>query len=88
MKKLGVGSFQLEPDGFSIHTLEVVKRLSNKDYKRIRDRIYQQCPKGEIYSDRSWQGEGERHRCKWFWREGLRISLERDNGQQPLAGEG
>lgn len=58
MKKLGVGSFQLEPDGFSIHTLEVVKRLSNKDYKRIRDRIYQQCPKGEIYSDRSWQGEG------------------------------
>ena len=82
MKKLGVGSFQLEPDGFSIHTLEVVKRLSNKDYKRIRDRIYQQCPKGEIYSDRSWQGEGERHRCKWFWREGLRISLERDVHEQ------
>ena len=32
MKKLGAGSFQLEPDGFSIHTLEIVKKLSNKGY--------------------------------------------------------
>lgn len=39
MKKLGAGSFQLEPDGFSIHTLEIVKKLSNKEYKRIRDSI-------------------------------------------------
>lgn len=51
MKKLGAGSFQLEPDGFSIHTLEIVKKLSNKEYKRIRDSIYQKCPKGEMYSD-------------------------------------
>lgn len=41
MKKLGAGSFQLEPDGFSIHTLEIVKKLSNKEYKRIRDSIWQ-----------------------------------------------
>ena len=58
MKKPGAGSFQLEPDGFSIHTLEIVKKLSNKEYKRIRDSIYQKCPKGEMYSDRGWQGEG------------------------------
>ncbi len=51
MKKPGAGSFQLEPDGFSIHTLEIVKKLSNKEYKRIRDSIYQKCPKGEMYSD-------------------------------------
>ena len=54
MKKPGAGSFQLEPDGFSIHTLEIVKKLSNKEYKRIRDSIYQKCPKGEMYSDRGW----------------------------------
>ena len=82
MKKLGAGSFQLEPDGFSIHTLEIVKKLSNKEYKRIRDSIYQKCPKGEMYSDRSWQGEGERYRCKWFWREGLRINLEKNVHKQ------
>lgn len=82
MKKLGAGSFQLEPDGFSIHTLEIVKKLSNKEYKRIRDSIYQKCPKGEMYSDRGWQGEGERYRCKWFWREGLRINLEKNVHKQ------
>ena len=47
MKKPGAGSFQLEPDGFSIHTLGIVKKLSNKEYKRIRDSIYQKCPKGK-----------------------------------------
>ena len=82
MKKPGAGSFQLEPDGFSIHTLEIVKKLSNKEYKRIRDSIYQKCPKGEMYSDRGWQGEGERYRCKWFWREGLRINLEKNVHKQ------
>lgn len=32
----------------------------------------------EIYRDRAWQGEGERHRCRWFQQNGLRISLEKD----------
>lgn len=49
MKKLGAGSFQLEPDGFSIHTLEIVKKLSNKEYKRIRDSM----PDDELH-DLSW----------------------------------
>ena len=77
MKK-NAGTFRIEPDGFSIHTFELSKKVTNNDYKRMRDRLYCQRPKGEIYRDRAWQGEGERHRCRWFQQSGLRISLEKD----------
>lgn len=77
MKK-NAGTFQIEPDGFSIHTFELSKKVTNNDYKRMRDRLYHQCSKGEVYRDKDWQGEGERHRCRWFQRNGLRISLEKD----------
>lgn len=77
MKK-NAGTFRIEPDGFSIHTFELSKKVTNNDYKRMRERLYRQCPKGEVYRDRDWQGEGERHRCRWFQRNGLRISLEKD----------
>lgn len=77
MKK-NAGTFRIEPDGFSIHTFELSKKVTNNDYKRMRDRLYHQCSKGEIYRDRAWQGEGERHRCRWFQQNGLRISLEKD----------
>ena len=77
MKK-NAGTFRIEPDGFSIHTFELSKKVTNNDYKRMRDRLYCQRPKGEIYRDRACQGEGERHRCRWFQRNGLRISLEKD----------
>lgn len=72
------GTFRIEPDGFSIHTFELSKKVTNNDYKRMRDRLYHQCSKGEVYRDKDWQGEGERHRCRWFQRSGLRISLEKD----------
>lgn len=77
MKK-NAGTFRIEPDGFSIHTFELSKKVTNNDYKRMRDRLYHQCSKGEVYRDKDWQGEGERHRCRWFQRNGLRISLEKD----------
>lgn len=77
MKK-NAGTFRIEPDRFSIHTFELSKKVTNNDYKRMRERLYRQCPKGEVYRDRDWQGEGERHRCRWFQRNGLRISLEKD----------
>lgn len=72
------GKFQLEPDGFSIHTFEVTKKLSGKEYRKLVDETYCRCPPGQIYRDKTWQGEGERHRCRWFQRNGLRISLEKD----------
>lgn len=72
------GMFKLAPDKFSIHTFEISKKMTNQNYKKMRDRLYCQCPKGEIYQDRDWQGEGERHRCRWFQQSGLRISLEKD----------
>ena len=71
MKK-NAGTFRIGPDGFSIHTFELSKKVRNNDYKRMRDRLYHQCSKGEVYR------EGERHRCRWFQRNGLRISLEKD----------
>ena len=77
MKKKS-GMFKLEPDKFSIHTFEISKKMTNQNYKKMRDRLYCQCPKGGVYRDRDWQGEGERHRCRWFQQNGLRISLEKD----------
>ena len=56
MKK-NAGTFRIEPNGFSIHTFELSKKVTNNDYKRMRDRLYCQRPKGEIYRDRAWQGE-------------------------------
>ena len=58
------GKFQLEPDGFSIHTLELTKKLSRKEYRKLVDETYCPCPLGQIYRDKTWQGNGERHRCK------------------------
>lgn len=49
MKK-NAGTFRIEPDGFSIHTFELSKKVTNNDYKRMRDRLYCQRPKGEIGS--------------------------------------
>lgn len=72
------GKFQLEPDGFSIHAFEVTKKLSGKEYRKLVDETYCRCPPGQIYRDKTWQGAGERHRCRWFQRNGLRISLEKD----------
>ena len=79
------GKFQLEPDGFSIHTFEVTKKLSGKEYRKLVDETYCRCPPGQIYRDKTWQGEGERHRCKWFQREGLRISFEQDIHHQVVS---
>ena len=79
MEKLGLGSFHLEPDGFSIHTFELTRKLSAVDYKKLRDKLYRNCPAGGIFRDRDWPGQGERHRCQWFRKSGLRISLERDD---------
>ena len=77
MKKKS-GMFKLEPDKFSIHTFEISKKMTNQNYKKMRDRLYCQCPKGGVYRDRDWQGAGERHRCRWFQQNGLRIRLEKD----------
>lgn len=79
------GKFQLEPDGFSIHTFEVTKKLSGKEYRKLVDETYCRCPPGQIYRDKTWQGAGERHRCKWFQREGLRISFEQDIHHQVVS---
>lgn len=79
------GKFQLEPDGFSIHTFELTKKLSRKEYRKLVDEAYCHCPPGQIYRDKTWQGNGERHRCKWFQREGLRISFEQDIHHQVVS---
>lgn len=79
------GKFQLEPDGFSIHTFELTKKLSRKEYRKLVDEAYCRCPSGQIYRDKTWQGNGERHRCKWFQREGLRISFEQDIHHQVVS---
>lgn len=70
------GKFQLEPDGFSIHTFELTKKLSRKEYRKLVDEAYCHCPPGQIYRDKTWRGAGERHRCMWFRQDGLPCVLD------------
>lgn len=79
------GKSQLEPDGFSIHTFELTKKLSRKEYRKLVDEAYCHCPPGQIYRDKTWQGAGERHRCMWFRQDGLRISFEQDVHNQIVS---
>lgn len=73
MKKTAV--FDLEPDGFSIHTFELSKVLSGKQYHKVKENLYYMQEKDK---DRQWiyQEEKGRYCCIRFRENGVRIILE------------
>ncbi len=73
--------FELEPEGFSIHTFELSKRLTGYEYQQIKNKLYcdQEKKKGksEIYKLDSGP-----HCCTKFKENGVRIYLEHNQGNE------
>lgn len=71
--------FVLEPDGFSIHTFELSKRLTRHEYHQTKDRLYQiQISEGQTVIYQESKG---RHCCVRFRKYGMRIYLEHHQGE-------
>lgn len=71
--------FTLEPDGFSIHTIELSMELTYREFYEIKDRLYRQQKNekgGWIYPD----GWGN-HICAYYKDYGIRITLEHNSSE-------
>lgn len=69
-----IAKFTLEPDGFSIHTIELSMELTYREFCEFKDHLYRQreTEKGSwIYPD----GWGN-HICAYYKEHGIRITLE------------
>ena len=66
----------LEPDGFSIHTIELSRKISKSDWNFIKNELYEYHKKHHenmIYPDSSCEGH---HICEQYAEQGIRIRLE------------
>lgn len=71
--------FELEPDGFSIHTFELSKRLTRHEYHQMRDRLYRsQVNAGQPAIYQEFKG---RHCCVKYRKHGVRVYLEHHQGE-------
>ena len=69
-------TIKLEPDGYSVHTVEVSLRVSKSEFNHIKDSLYrsQRTEQADcIYPDRNCKGH---HVCTKFSNDGIRIRLE------------
>lgn len=75
LKKTAV--FELEPDGFSIHTFELSKRLTMHEFQQMKSKLYQEQEKSKgkrfIYEDDARPGT---YHCTAYSKKGVRITLE------------
>lgn len=75
IEKKKTAVFELEPDGFSIHTFELSKRLTRYEYYHM---------KGILYSDSDieiYQEHPGYHYCKGYAKDGVRIYLEHNQSK-------
>ena len=75
-------SFTLEPDGFSIHTFELSRQLTHKEYCSVKDGLYRQqentANSGWIYKD-----DYGNHICTLYKKYGIRtIKLEHNESDR------
>lgn len=66
----------LEPDGFSIHTIELSCKVSQTEWKQIKSELYdynEKCPRNIIHPDGLCHGC---HICTQYAEAGIRIRLE------------
>lgn len=66
----------LEPDGFSIHTIELSCKVSQTEWKQIKSELYdynEKCPRNIIHPDGLCHGC---HICTQYVESGIRIRLE------------
>lgn len=71
--KTKTAKFQLAPDGFSIHTFELSRKLDTKEYHDIKSSLYEGAEQtgGVMYKEK----EG-RHICGLYTNYGIRLFLE------------
>ena len=63
----------LEPDGFSIHTIELSCKVSQTEWKQIKSELYdynEKCPRNIIHPDGLCHGC---HICTQYVESGIRI---------------
>lgn len=73
--------FELEPDGFSIHTFELSMRLTGHEYHHIKDTLYRKQEGKKGKADIYREDEGL-HRYKKFEGNGVRVRLEHNRSKQ------
>lgn len=66
--------FTLEPDGFSIHTLELRQKLSKKEFNSLKEELYDISPYGMMFEEKTGL-----HLCTRYAKKGIRIRLEHYN---------
>ena len=65
-------TFELEPDGFSIHTIELACKMSCAAWMRLKQSLYEQSGPGEIYKIKGC----ERYHYSGYSAYGITITLE------------
>ena len=76
--------FELEADGFSIHTFEISRKLTKSEWNYCKGKLYDQSKvfsKGCVYKE----SEGV-HRVSQYEANGLRITLEHAHDQEDSRG--
>ena len=68
-------AFVLEPDGFSIHTFELSRRLTGHEFRKLKENLYdlqhERGGKNDVYRE----SEGI-YRCRLFSEHGIRLCLK------------
>lgn len=78
VRKRKQAEITLEPDSFSIHTFELSMKLSKSEWKRCKQRLYDEqnhCGEHWIYPDKQHGG----HICTRYANAGIRICLEHND---------
>ena len=76
--------FELEPDGFSIHTFELSCQIKGKQYREIKEYLYSlNATEGEIVTFKECDGI---HRCIAFSDYGLNITLVKNDSDHGYQG--
>lgn len=68
--------FELEPDGFSIHTFELSRQLTHREYKKLKENLYDLAERSG-QKNRVYKDSYGIHRCWLYSEHGIRIRLEK-----------
>lgn len=74
-------AFTLEPDGFSIHTMELTAQLTRQKFHTVKAYLYEQ-KHDTIYEEKSWNGNGKLYSCSLYQSHGIRLSLLKNRHEE------
>lgn len=74
-------AFTLEPDGFSVHTMELSAQLTRREFHEVKAYLYEQ-EHDAIYEEKSWTGNGKLYRCPLYQAHGIRLFLSKNRHEE------